>query len=64
MIQELLKQDLVWGGSWKSLPDDDHFQLPNIPASPSPAMLADYGNGGSAALITIWANVTAGKYAA
>jgi peptidoglycan L-alanyl-D-glutamate endopeptidase CwlK len=54
MVAALEARDLVWGGSWKSFPDDDHFQMPGIPASPTPRMLADYGTGTPAQLRTIW----------
>jgi peptidoglycan L-alanyl-D-glutamate endopeptidase CwlK len=54
MVAALEARDLVWGGSWKSFPDDDHFQMPGIPASPTPRMQADYGTGTPAQLRTIW----------
>ncbi len=64
MVAALVAQGLVWGGDWKSLPDNDHFQMPTVPVSPTPAMEADYGDGGSAALATIWQNAAAGQYSA
>jgi peptidoglycan LD-endopeptidase CwlK len=64
MVDALKAQGLVWGGDWVSLKDDDHFQMPGVPASPNPAMIADYGAGDTAALKAIWANVDGGKYSA
>ena len=62
MVAALESNDLVWGGSWKSFPDDDHFQMPGIPASPTPKMQADYGTGMPAALRAIWNGVANGTY--
>lgn len=62
MVAALEAQGLVWGGEWKSFPDDDHFQMPGVPANPSPAMQVDYGDGGQAALNAIWNRVNAGTY--
>jgi hypothetical protein len=64
MVAALQAQGLVWGGSWKSLPDYDHFQMPTVPVSPNAAMEADYGDGGQAALATVWQNAAAGQYTA
>jgi peptidoglycan L-alanyl-D-glutamate endopeptidase CwlK len=63
MVAALEGQGLVWGGAWKTFPDDDHFQMPGIPASPSLAMQADYGDGGRAALVEVWNKTAAGTYA-
>lgn len=63
MVTALEAQDLVWGGTWKSFPDDDHFQMPGIPASPNSAMRADYGDSGQADLSLIWSKAAAGIYA-
>jgi peptidoglycan L-alanyl-D-glutamate endopeptidase CwlK len=58
MVRYLKAQGLTYGGDWKTFPDDDHFQMSTIPASPSPAMIADLSLG----LETIWSNAAAGKY--
>jgi peptidoglycan L-alanyl-D-glutamate endopeptidase CwlK len=58
MVRYLKAQGLTYGGDWKTFPDDDHFQMPTIPASPSPAMIADLSLG----LEAVWANAAAGKY--
>jgi peptidoglycan L-alanyl-D-glutamate endopeptidase CwlK len=63
MVSALEAQDLVWGGSWKSLPDFDHFQMPGVPASPTAVMLADYVGGTTASLKAIWQKVATGAYA-
>ena len=63
MVAALKAQGLVWGGDWVTFPDADHFQLPNIPDSPSAAMIADYGAGDATTLETIWTNADNGKYA-
>lgn len=64
MVAALEAQGLVWGGSWKTFPDDDHFQLPGVPVTPSSAMRADYADGGQQALAAIWTKTAAGDYAA
>ena len=58
MVKYLKMQGLVYGGDWVHFPDNDHFQMPTIPPSPSAAMIADYALG----LPTVWANAAAGKY--
>jgi len=63
MVAALKAQGLVWGGDWKSLADYDHFQMPQLPNSPTAAMRADYGAGDSTALSTIWSKVDSGTYA-
>jgi len=63
MVSALESQNLVWGGTWKSFPDDDHFQLPGVPASPTPRMVADYGSGTDAELKAVWQNFNAHAYA-
>lgn len=60
MVAALKAQGLVYGGDWKSFPDDDHFQLPNMPASPSPAMIADFNKGVPTS--QFWDNYAAGNY--
>jgi peptidoglycan LD-endopeptidase CwlK len=62
MVTAMKAQNLVWGGDWVSFPDNDHFQMPSVPANPSSAMVADYGDGGTAALQAIWTNADNGKY--
>jgi len=64
MVAALKAQGLIWGGDWKSLPDNDHFQMPGLPVTPTDAMRADYGSGDQTALATIWDNSANGKYAA
>lgn len=51
---------LEWGGSWKSIGDDDHFRVPGLPYTPTAAMQADYKD--CVSLANIWAKVTAGEY--
>lgn len=63
MVTALKAQGLAWGGDWVHFKDEDHFQLSNVPANPSAAMISDYGPGDEAALKAIWANTDAGKYA-
>ena len=58
MIQTLKAQGLVYGGDWIHFPDDDHFQMPTIPPSPSPSMIADLPLG----LNVVWTNAAKGKY--
>jgi hypothetical protein len=64
MVDALKAQGLAWGGDWIHFKDDDHFQLSNIPANPSSAMISDYGSGDETALQAIWTNADDGKYAA
>lgn len=58
MVTALKTQGLVYGGDWVHFPDNDHFQMPTIPPSPSPAMVADFSSG----LSTVWDNAADGKY--
>ncbi len=62
MVSALENEDLIWGGSWKTIPDEDHFQMPRLPVTPNAAMRADYGDGGTAQLSVIWAKVDSGAY--
>ncbi len=63
MVGAMKAQGLEWGGDWKgSLGDFDHFQLTELPASPSLAMRTDYGNGPTD-LSSIWTKATDGDYA-
>jgi peptidoglycan L-alanyl-D-glutamate endopeptidase CwlK len=61
MVAALKAQGLAYGGDWKKFPDDDHFQLPNMPASPSPAMIADFKKGVPTSYF--WDSYAAGNYA-
>jgi len=63
MVTALKAQGLAWGGDWVHFKDEDHFQMPNVPANPSEAMIEDYGAGDAAALEAIWTNADDGKYA-
>jgi hypothetical protein len=60
MVAALKAQGLVWGGDWISI--KDHFQMPGLPASPTEAMISDYGSGEQVAMNAIWANTEDGKY--
>jgi peptidoglycan L-alanyl-D-glutamate endopeptidase CwlK len=62
MVDALKAQGLAWGGDWVHFKDEDHFQLANVPANPSAAMIGDYGAGDQAALNAIWTNADDGKY--
>jgi peptidoglycan LD-endopeptidase CwlK len=64
MVTALKAQGLAWGGDWDHFKDYDHFQMASVPASPSDAMVGDYGAGDAAALQAVWTNVDDGKYAA
>jgi len=62
MVAALKAQNLEWGGDWKgSLGDFDHFQLTQLPASPTATMEADYGSGPTD-LTAIWDKATSGAY--
>ena len=63
MVAALEGQGLVWGGEWKSFPDNDHFQMPGVPVTPDDAMQADYGDGSPTELAAIWDKAAAGDYA-
>ena len=63
MVGAMKAQGLEWGGDWKgALGDYDHFQLTDLPSSPSATMRADYGTG-PATLDAIWGRATEGSYA-
>jgi hypothetical protein len=64
MVAALKAPGLAWGGDWIHFKDEDHFQVPDVPANPSDAMVADYGDGGLVALQNIWMNSGDGKYSA
>ena len=50
MIDLCEQEGLVAGARWTSIPDFDHFQMPGVPVSPSPAMLACLEQGGCQAV--------------
>lgn len=63
MVSAMKAQGLDWGGDWKgSLGDFDHFQLSELPSSPSVAMRTDYGTGPTD-FTNIWSKATEGVYA-
>lgn len=45
MVEALKGQGLSWGGDWKSIGDFDHFQVADLPYTPTEAMQADYRAG-------------------
>lgn len=50
MVGALKAQGLAWGGDWKSLKDYPHFQLANIPVTPTDADRLLYSQDGMQAL--------------
>ncbi len=44
MVMELKAQGLEYGGDWVNFPDNDHFQIAGIPASPTAAMQAYFAS--------------------
>jgi len=62
MVAALKAQGLIWGGDWVHLPDSDHFQMPNLPATPDTALRNDYGTGDQACLTNIWSKLDTGCY--
>jgi len=64
MVAALEAQSLVWGGAWKTFPDEDHFQLAGVPVTPNAAMRSDYSDGGPEALTAVWNKAAEGDYAA
>lgn len=52
MVNVLKAQGLVWGGDWKSIPDAPHFQLSNVPVTPTDKDRSAFALGGLAA---VWA---------
>src|SRR6201996_376945 len=40
MVAAMKAQGLVWGGDWIHFKDEDHFQMPNVPANPDALMIA------------------------
>ena len=58
-------QGLIWGRRLEIFPpDNDHFQMPKLPATPNAAMIADYGSGDTDNLSAIWTKVASGVYVA
>ncbi|MGC1295577.1 MAG: M15 family metallopeptidase [Alloacidobacterium sp.] len=64
MVAAMKAQGLTWGGDWIHFKDEDHFQMPNVPANPDALMIADYEQADGASLQAIWANADVGKYQA
>jgi peptidoglycan L-alanyl-D-glutamate endopeptidase CwlK len=63
MVSALKAQGLAWGGDWEgTLGDFDHFQLKQLPSSPSKGMIADYVLFPTD-LTMIWSKATDGTYA-
>jgi D-alanyl-D-alanine dipeptidase len=60
MVMALKGQGLEYGGDWIHFPDNDHFQLATMPASPTAAMIADLR--APKAMTDIWARCAAGGY--
>lgn len=52
MVEALKEQGLVWGGDWHSLVDPPHFQLPDVPVTPTDTDRGAYAVGGIKA---VWA---------
>lgn len=52
MIHLCEAHGLVAGARWIHIPDYDHFQMPGVPVSPDPAMLACLTSGGCEAVWT------------
>lgn len=56
MVAALKDQGLAWGGDWHSIVDPPHFQLANVPVTPTDADRAAFAAGGLAA---VWAQYPA-----
>jgi hypothetical protein len=52
MVEALKAQGLAWGGDWISIKDDPHFQLANVPVTPTAEDRAAFASGG---LTAVWA---------
>lgn len=50
MVSSLKAQNLTWGGAWETIPDAPHFQLPDVPVTPTAADRAAFAKGGLAAV--------------
>jgi peptidoglycan L-alanyl-D-glutamate endopeptidase CwlK len=46
MVTAMKAQGLAWGGDWHSIKDNPHFQLSEIPATPTDADRAAFAAGG------------------
>lgn len=46
MVAALVAQGLVWGGAWIHMPDAPHFQLANVPVTPTDADREAFARGG------------------
>jgi peptidoglycan L-alanyl-D-glutamate endopeptidase CwlK len=64
IVSALKAEGLVWGGDWITFKDEDHFQMPGVPANPPRSMEADYGDGGPTSLQAIWTKLGTGSYSA
>jgi peptidoglycan LD-endopeptidase CwlK len=56
MVQGLKAQGLAWGGDWQSIHDWDHFQLANVPVTPTHFDREAFAGGG---LDAVWAQYNA-----
>lgn len=52
MVSALRAQGLAWGGLWTTMPDAPHFQLAEVPVTPTAADRAALARGG---LEAVWA---------
>lgn len=57
MVAALKLQGLAWGGDWQSLKDYPHFQLANVPVTPTSADRIAFATGG---LADVWRLYPAG----
>jgi peptidoglycan L-alanyl-D-glutamate endopeptidase CwlK len=51
MVEALKAEGLAWGGDWKDICDEPHFQLANVPVTPTEADRAAFAAGG---LEAVW----------
>ena len=61
MVAALKAEGLVWGGDWHSLQDPPHFQLAQVPVTPTDGDRAVFARGG---LKAVWAQYTPTIHAA
>ncbi len=54
MVAALKAQGLAWGGDWHSICDKPHFQLANVPVTPTDADREAYHAGGLAAVWSLY----------
>jgi peptidoglycan L-alanyl-D-glutamate endopeptidase CwlK len=65
MVAAFKAAGLDWGGDWLGDQGDfDHFQIRGLKPTPTPAMIADYGDGSVSNLQNIWNRVAQGAYSA